>query len=276
MKKIIYYSLTLTSFFALLLIFNSCKKTDTTTDSDTVAAIDCVNSEIYFCDVKNIVDEAGFKSGAFNGILNDSLIAVTYDTINHSDSDTIIINFGTSNVQCQDGRVRKGKIITTYNGRYSDTSKTHFITLTNFGIDNNILNGTIKDSYKGYNSSGHQNFHDTVSFSIAYSSNKVVSCRLTNNLVYTSGDSSAIWSDRVMAISGNSSGVASNGDGFSTLISSPLIKNFSAGCRRYLNRGIIQIAVSNKSYRVADLGDGNCDDVVVITIDGNSYQAHSN
>ena len=265
------------SFLSIVLLFsNSCKKTDTP-DTSTASAIDCVNAENYFCDIKNIADEAGLKNGSFNGILNDSLITVSYDTINHSDIDTITISFGTNNITCQDGRLRKGKIITTYNGKYSDTAKTHVIKLYNFYVDNSNVTGTIKDSYKGYNSSGHQNFADTVNGSIIYNTGKTLNWNSTSKLAYTAGDSSSVWSNRIMIINGNSYGIASDGDGFSSLISTPLLKNFSSGgCRKYLTKGVIQIAISNKSYRAADLGDGTCDNSITVGIDGNNYQVNTN
>ena len=80
-----------------------------------------------------------------------------------------------------------------------------------------------------------------------------------------------------MIINGNSYGIASDGDGFSSLISTPLLKNFSSGgCRKYLTKGVIQIAISNKSYRAADLGDGTCDNSITVGIDGNNYQVNTN
>src|SRR5277367_6245082 len=109
-------------FLSIIILIGSCKKDAATSTDDTTPALDCANTENFFCDAKNIVDEAGFKSGTFNGILSDTSIVVQYDTLNHTNADTIIINFGVNNITCQDGRARKGKITTIYSGHYSDTA----------------------------------------------------------------------------------------------------------------------------------------------------------
>jgi len=267
-------------FFAVLFAFgflsiNSCKKEDTT-NTNTTSASNCVIAENCFSDVKNIMDEAGFKNGAFNGTLNDTAITVSFDSLNHSDLDTITIDFGTTNLLCNDSRLRKGKIITTYNGHYSDTSKTHTTTFLNYSVDNNRVNGVLKDSYKGYNSSGHLHFHDTISGNITLSTGKNIGWTSTTKLEFASGDSTDTWSDKTMLILGNASGSTSDGDGFSMLISSPIKRNFSNGCRKYLVSGTIQIALSSSTYLSADLGNSDCEDLISVTIDGNNYQVHTN
>lgn len=257
-----------------LLIIGSCKKADEP-DTNTTSAVDCVNSEDYYSDIKNIMDEAGFKSGAFTGVLSDTAIAVSYDTVNHLDTDTITINFGTNYIQCQDGRNRKGQITVAFTGNYTDTAKTHLISLNNYCVDNNKIYGTIKDAYKGYNSVGHKYFGDTVSGNITYNTNHTLRWTSTSKLTYTEGDSTLAWSDNKMIIEGNASGITSDGDGFSSLISTPLLRNFG-DCRKHLTQGVIQIAVSNKPYRATDLGNGTCDDIISVSIDGTVYSAHIN
>jgi PBP1b-binding outer membrane lipoprotein LpoB len=263
------------SIFTLLII-GSCKKKDDTTDTNTTSASNCVVALNSFSAIKNIVDEAGFKNGTYNGILNDTTIHVRFDTINHTDVDTISIDFGASFLLCADGRIRKGKITTTYNGHYADTSKTHLITLTNYYVDNNRVNGSIKDNYKGYNTTGHQHFYDTVNGNITLSTGKMIAWNATTKLDYTAGDSTTVWSDNILSINGNASGSTSDGDGYSMLISTPVVRNFGSGCRQFLVKGVMQIAVSGKDYRAADLGDGTCDDLITVSIDGNNYQVHTN
>lgn len=270
-KNFLFFS----TVIALFVVIDSCKKPDDTTDTDTTSASDCEIAENYFNAAKNIVDEAGFKNGAYNGILNDTTIHVAFDTVNHADADTILIDFGTNFVLCQDGRVRKGKIIATYNGHYSDTAKTHTITFSNFYTDNCSINGRLKDNFKGYKT-GHLHWNDTVNGNVVFNTGKMIGWYSTTKVAFTTGDSTAIWSDNLMTIIGNASGTTSDGDGFSMLISTPLVRNFASGCRKYLVKGTMQIAVSGKSYRAADLGDGTCDDLMSVSIDGTIYQVHTN
>jgi len=273
MKKII--SSPLTYLAVIVTLFNFACKKNATPDTNTTAASDCVKIQNLFTDAKNIMDEAGFKSGAYNGILNDTTIHVTVDSANHADKDTITINFGTVNHACFDGRSRRGKIIATYLTRYSDTTASHLISFINYYADDNLVSGTIYDRYKGYNSTGHLYFNDTANGSVTCNAGKTITWHATNVLAFTAGDSTAIWSDNVLAITGNSSGLSSDGVGYSTLISAAVIRNFADGCRKYLVQGNYQIAVSNASFRVSDLGSGGCDDMISVSIDGEIYQASS-
>ena len=260
------------------MLVNSCKKEDTNKDKNTTPPTDCVIAENFFTDVKNIIDEAGYSSTTSNGILSDTTIVVTYDSLNHADSDTITINFGTTNKLCSDGRSRKGKLIATYSGLYNDTATTHTITPYDYSVDNNKVNGIIKDNFKGYNATGHLYFMDTVNGNIINTSGKYINWHSTNKLEYTAGDSTASWVDNVIEISGNASGQASDDSGFSMLINSPLVRKFSSGCRKWLVKGEMQVGVSNATnpYRSINLGEGDCDDYVVIVINGENYYVHTN
>ena len=269
-----FYTFSYLSILIILLI-GSCKN-DGVNGDDTTPALDCVVAENFFTDIKNIVDEAGFRNGAFNGILNDTSIIVSYDTLNHTNPDTITINFGISPVICSDGRSRKGEIIAIYNGHYSDTSKTHAITLSNYYVDNSLITGTISDSYKGWNTTGHQSFNDTITGKIMYPRGTVVTFNATNKLQFIAGDSTTIWSNHKMTIAGNTYGYASDGTGFSTYISTPLLRNFASGCRKYLVQGVIQVAETNLPYTSIDLGTATCDDLITVSVNGNTYVLHTN
>ena len=255
----------------ILLLLGSCKKDQPIVDADTTAAIDCYVGENYFSDVKNIVDEVGFRNGAYTGILSDSCVTIQFDTLNNLNPDTITIDFGSISCNCPDGRMRKGKIITTYSGHYNDTSMLHKITFNNYFVDGNRVSGTIKDFYKGYNAAGHMYFKDSVAGVILYTTGKSLYWNSTHTLEFISGDSTATWNDNIMSINGTASGYSSDALAFSSMISSPLIRNFETGCRKNLIQGVIQVAVYGKSYRSEDLGNGTCDASVTISIDGKTY-----
>jgi len=252
-----------------------CKKKDSA-DESTVAVTDAANAANFFMDAKNMVDEVGFRNGAYTGILSDTAVHVKFDTLNHADADTISINFGTSNITCPDGRQRKGKITATFSGAYTDTARTHTIKFYNYYIDNQFLSGILKDAYRGYNAMGHRYFSDTVNGNLMYSNHTSVTWYSANKVSYTAGDSTSIQDDDEMMMEGQAHGTTSDGDAMSVNIGGPLIKHFLMSCRKYFVKGKLQIVITNKSGRVVDLGDGACDDMVTVTIDGTSYSAHLN
>ncbi len=272
LKKSILYSIV---FLIVIAFIGSCKKDDSI-DSDTVSASDCVNAENFFSNAKSIMDEAGLKNGPYNGILIDSSIVVQFDSSNSTDSDTITVNFGNTYKTCIDGRMRKGKISCIYLGNYNDTSNSHSISFSNYYIDFNMINGKIKDAFSGFSPSGHKYYHDTMTGSLRYSNGTTVTWYARNVISFIAGDSSVAWNDDVMTINGTAAGTTSDNQQFSMNINSSLIKNFIPNCSKYIVKGGLQIAIRDKNGRTADLGDGSCDDLISVSIDGNIYQAHAN
>ncbi len=252
-----------------------CKKKDNP-DVSTAAVTDAANAANFFMDAKNIMDEAGFRNGAYTGILSDAAIQLQFDTLNHADADTISINFGTANLTCLDGRLRKGKITATFNGAYTDTAHTHTIKFYNYYVDNQMISGILKDAYRGYNTMGHRYFSDTVNGNLMYSNHTTVTWYSANKVSYTAGDSTGALDDDMMMMEGRALGTTSEGDAMSVNISGPLVKHFLMSCRKYFVQGNLQVAVTDKSGRVADLGNGTCDNIITVVIEGNSYLAKLN
>ena len=68
---------------------------------------------------------------------------------------------------------------------------------------------------------------------------------------------------------GSAQGTNFEGENFSMTITTPLIK--SAGCF-FITQGVQEISPAGKSTRVIDYGDGTCDDIATVTVDGESKE----
>ena len=161
--------------FVVSSLFISCKKQEEH-DSDTAAALDCATAEELFLDASLVCDEAGYKNGAFNGILSAPCVTVTYDSLNTADEDTITIDFGTVNCISNDSIYRRGKMTIVYNGNYYDSAVTHTVTFNNFYQSDHQLNGSFTVLNNGQDStSGHTKFHMSTNGNVILSTGGTIS-----------------------------------------------------------------------------------------------------
>ena len=79
------------------------------------------------------------------------------------------------------------------------------------------------------------------------------------------------WSDDVYSITGSASGTTSNGNTFSSVITSPVIRKMLIGCRRHFVQGKLEHTPGGKATRYIDFGNGACDDQATVIINGNTY-----
>ena len=74
------------------------------------------------------------------------------------------------------------------------------------------------------------------------------------------------WEDNVFLVTGNSATSLANGDTVTTVITTPL--RYITSCKLpFPVSGIVSIT-KNTSEGILDFGDGNCDNLATITIDG--------
>ena len=108
---------------AMVIITSSCRKQKTT--EDTGFASEHATSEQTFTDVQNIADQASsVSSGSSLGFKTSGSGCATVTKT----PGMTVIDFGTTDCLCKDGRTRRGKIIVTYTGAYTDLGSVHTIT----------------------------------------------------------------------------------------------------------------------------------------------------
>jgi hypothetical protein len=263
------------------MVLTGCKKDDDQDDNDTSATSDNAFAEATYQDVASIADEASrsnslsnFRNSTPEGLLS-SCATITRDTLNNSNVDTITVDFGTANCTCADGRNRRGKIIINYTGHYRDSLTTINITFDNYFVNDNQVMGTHTIINQGHNAAGHLIYNITVNGQIILA-NSAGTITWTTNKVreWTAGESTAAWSDDMYSITGSASGTGANGQSFTATVTSPLIRNMALGCRRHFVQGTAEITPSNKPTRTIDFGNGTCDDIATVTINGNTYTVH--
>jgi len=266
MKTIISGSLALA-----VLTFSSCRKEESITAEMLQTASNNSMAELYDNDVQNMVDEAA-SSGALQtykmdedaGLLS-TCASVSRDTI--SFPRIVTIDFGTTNCTGNDGRTRRGKIVASYSGAYRDAGTVITITYDNYFVNDAQVSGSRIVTNTGTDSLGFLQFDVQASIQIDLpNGGGTISRTSSRTRSWIAGSATSIRTDDVYSITGTASGINASGNSYSVLVIEPLIRNLA--CRRHFTQGVIQIDVSGRPSRRLDYGNGSCDDIAVLTVNG--------
>jgi hypothetical protein len=267
---------------ALTSTFSSCRKDKMNDpeekDKDTSSAADQSLASTTVNDMTSIADEAGrtysvssFKTADTEGILSTSCATVTVDS-SAAPARTITVNFGTSNCLCNDGRYRRGALVFAFTGKYRDSLTVITVTPQSYFVNDNQVTGTKSITNKGHNASNHLVYEINANIQIIKANGAgTVSWQSTRQREWVSGESTMVWSDDVYSITGNASGTNANGHTFTSVITTPLVRNMAIGCRKHFVSGVLEHTPAGKATRYIDYGSGACDDQATVTINGTSY-----
>ena len=261
-----------------IICLSSCKKKDMSEkDTDTSSASDQSLASSSVNDLTNISDEAGrnysvssFRTADANGLLATSCAIITVDTL--SATKTITVNFGSTNCTCNDGRNRRGSIILSFNGKYRDSLTFITVNPVNYFVNDNQVSGTKTITNKGHNAANHLVYEISANMTIVKANGAgTISWSSVRQREWIAGESTLIWSDDIYSITGSASGTSASGNSFSSIITSPLIRNMSLGCRKHFIQGVLEHTPNGKATRIINFGNGACDDQATVTINGNTY-----
>lgn len=284
-------SATFVAFLALGLIFTSCRKKEEVKETveSVQAAEDNGMIESEFDNAKDASDaEAGATSGVkrTTGIRRVIMVlpqdsAKTSVVVSDSGSyKKIEINYGNDPVACNDGKYRKGSIIYRVDTAfYKTTNAKASMTLVNYyaGWNKNNLTqftGKRELTNNGPNTSGQPQFTLSVTGASAITSSGTISWTSTRVITKTAGYTTPlnIWDDEY-SVTGTASGTNRNGEAFTVNITTPLYKKVKLGCASTFVTGIWTLTVTSSSKTMTlnydAYGDGACDKVAKVTINGN-------
>ncbi len=269
MKKLILRNFIAIAFFGLL--FTSCQKEINNDPADQVLENSSAIIEHEMDQSSNFIDEAYKTGDVKDDLTSDELdvrnkcATVTLDTL--SSPKKITIDFGPTNCLGRDGRYRRGKIITTFEGRYRTINSTHTTTFEDYYVNDNHMEGSRTVVNIGPDQNGHLVFTVVDEGKVTLTDGRVFSHSSNKNRTWVEGDKTpSIWDD-VYEITGSKSVNNSDGKGFTALIIEPLRRAVSCS---NITKGILKITPINPEYkeRILDYGDGTCDDLATVTVDG--------
>ncbi len=254
------------------ILTSSCNKSEKTINQDTSASADDALAESLFENVTKVVDEA-YDSGSGNSKSSDETqyvngcAVVTIDLTVYPYS--LIVDFGDENCLCEDNRYRRGKILVTFNGEYREPGTVITYGFDNYHVNDYQIDGTKIITNLGQNNDGNINYNISVVGVINFPDNGgTISWNATKNREWIEGIDTWTHLDDVYLITGSSEGIRSNGLQWTRNILIPL--RVEIGCK-WIVSGTMEVAPEGIPARLFDWGNGDCDNIATVVVNGVTY-----
>ena len=278
------------SIAAGLIAISACKKDEPTVEeppaqtNDSNAPLSNATIESAYDDMTNMTDQAitgdmtYYKSPTvkfvtpeeYNAGIYDKeacAVVISLDTLNSAKS--ITIDWGTENCDCNDGKQRRGKLITTFTGKYRDPGTVITHTPVDYYVDDNHIEGNKTVTNSGLNSSLQPYFTITVNGKVTMTNGDVFNYTSDRVRTWTAGVGTLLnFMDDEYELTGTAEASSTTGEGYSLTITSPL--RVSVGCA-FVTKGTMEFTPVGKLVRVIDYGDGTCDNIFTVTVAGVTY-----
>ncbi len=172
---------------------------------------------------------------------------------------TLLIDFGTG-CQCADGRVRSGQIIVKYTTDVNRRIAGAVVRRRNY-----FVNANQHTARRTFTDLGGGAFNVAVDSASIIRANNGGTHSWTANWTFapTANTTATV---REYSVTGASSGTNRKGVAYTTTIQTPLIK--SSSCFKYFTTGIVSITNSKGRTLLLNYGNGACDNIATVTVNG--------
>ncbi|MCB0409656.1 MAG: hypothetical protein KDD29_05520 [Flavobacteriales bacterium] len=257
---------TLFIFFASLVLFTGCKKSDRDEDDSTNSSEDYALSTGLIMDVFKIVHQASnTSSGIVSSTSLDSNSVFGCDTIIFdalSSPKTLTIEFDEN---CTSSSVSRGGVIySTYSGYYDVPGTVITIHLYNYSYNEHVFySGSISCQLTDTSNGVYNYSFNTSDIKIKNKYNQNVFYNANYQIKVISGSNTPLFIDDEYLVTGSMTGRAFRGNGFSAQINDSLT---ASGNCNWITSGNVSIKPDTKSTRNLDFGGGGCDATITISI----------
>lgn len=262
----------------MALFVSGCKKeSNSTSKTDTSAAVNNAMAEAAFDNATQWSDQAMaghmLKSTLTDTVYMGTCVLATLDLT--SSPYTLVINFGNTNCQCDDGKYRRGKIIVHFTGSYWSPGTVLTYGFENYFINDNQITGTKTVTNMGRNSSQHLYWRTVVSGSLIKANNGgTFTWNSTREHEWSEGESTPfVWWDDVYLVTGSANGVNTDGKTYTITITKALEKKLNC---EWLRSGTLTLQVQDLPLITLDYGNGTCDNQATVTVNGQTYSIQLN
>jgi hypothetical protein len=273
--------------FATVLTFVSfgCKKDKTEQpEFDTQTSVDNALAEGAFSDAENISSQAiengntltTYRESVESYSVLSGCATVTLTPDSSGNGGTIDVDFGSTNCLCRDYRYRRGVIHVNYTGAYRDSGTVITTTFTNYyvGRDPSYMfqvTGTKTVTNMGRNTAGNLYYHIVVDGHLINANTVTMNWQSTREREWVAGESTTGingWTDDEYLITGSASGVNFEGTAYTANITTPL--DVALDCR-HIRAGVFELTPSGKPTRTLNYGNGDCDSLATVTVNGTTF-----
>jgi hypothetical protein len=180
----------------------------------------------------------------------------------------LTIDFGEENCLCLDGKYRRGKIISTFNGRYRHPGTVITHGFEGYYVNDRSIDGTKVVTNMGPNDAGNLYFTIEIVGVIQNQDGATFSWNSSRVREWIQGsDTPNPWDD-IYLITGSSSGIRPSGSTWEVEIITAL--RVELACR-FIVSGTFELRPEIRPVRLFDYGNGDCDNIATVTIDGVTY-----
>lgn len=252
----------------LCLSVTSCDVDPLQGDEEIQSTLDHFFAQSEFSAIQTVIDGEARLSTELNkttntqGFLCDCSQASV--TANGDGTFTMVVDFG-SGCTCLDGRIRRGKLMGVFNGKWNQAGAS--VTITSDGYTVTALTGATYefDFTKTITLVDEDTYSVNVQNARLTSDEGVITWNSTRTVEWAAGKGDLDPSNNEFLISGTASGTATNGVDFTVTIDEPL--RVVASCPHVVS-GVLSLTPDGKAERLIDYGNGDCDSEVILTIAG--------
>ena len=180
-------------------------------------------------------------------------------------TNTLTIDFGSTNCLCPDGRYRRGQILVRFTADGQRRMNGAVVTRQNYFVNDNQHTAT-----RTFTDIGGGSFTVDVTNASIIRANNGGTHSWTANWTFTriAGYGTVQVSDDVYSVTGSAAGTNRKNVTYATAIAAqnPLIKR--ADCLKYYVQGTINITNANNKTMSLDYGNGTCDNLATVTVNG--------
>jgi hypothetical protein len=189
----------------------------------------------------------------------------------------VILDFGTTGCPGPDGRVRRGKIITEYTNRLIYPTAMATTTFDGFYVDNVHVEGTHKIINTSTGTSNRQFTVEVRDAKLTKPNGDYIKWKSDRVITQIEGFITPDFHDDIFSITGTAEGLVKRGNllvGWTSSVTEPLIKRLTC---RWIVKGRIRTVrlntdPNNPWVAVLDFGNGICDNLAIVTINGVPHQ----
>jgi hypothetical protein len=189
---------------------------------------------------------------------------------------TITLNFG-GGCAGADGHIRHGRIIVKYTDRLLQPGATATLQFDNFSNDSIQVSNSTTYTIKNTGTADRLQFTVDIDTKLTKPAGNYTEWHSHKIMTRIEGGATTTPLDDVMQIEGNASGTLKKNDlavAWNGEISDPLLKRFTC---RWISKGTVKesrqnLASNSQWVGSLDYGNGNCDNLATLTLDGVTYQ----
>ena len=254
-----------------ILAFTACQKNDEgiqesinveSAESNAIADNEMSNVDAFMEDMINAEPQ-------LHGLVAapESLPACATRSYNH-ETRTMVIDFGKTNCMCRDGKNRRGKIVSVFQGRPHTDKATVTTNLVDYYVNDMQHTGIREVTFVNRDIK-----YVVVRDASVITPNGTISWKAERIIERIAGGDTHRLADDVYLIKGKATGVNRKGVAYNAVTEKPLKKVLAPGCAQHFVSGILTIKNANGhtvKLNYDPTGKEPCDNIAEVTVNGHS------